>query len=332
MTDRPKASRMERQVRNLGRGLFWLSSTLLIVCMAMTGLFGWSLGTDYANKALYAVGYGATDAGGAVIMGFCGTCFAMRQRTVGVGAFLCAVVCFVISLSAIIGFQASNREALAQARERASTVGTAYLDWSKTAVTDALAADKAKGKPAQPATLVSGIQAVGDQVEKQIKMLQSGETIALPDGQAYTLGKVMGVKEADARSWSIASGSGALLLIQYFCLWAYGFARHRLEPAIAAQQVAAGIPKYSTGKLANSSSFTDADAREDLDRLLASGYVVSNISFLARRWGWPPNTTGRWLRRQPDLKIAPPGRRGQRKSVERGDNAAPALNGRAHAV
>jgi len=329
---RPKASRMEMQVRNNGRWLLWLSVTLLAICVAMTGMFGWSLGTDPANRTLYAIGYGATDVGGAVIMGFCGTCFALRQRGIGAMALLCALFCFAMSLSAIVGFQSASREASAVSREMALQASNDLMTWSKTTTTDrALTAPAAK--KGQGDLLASGITAVGEQVEKHIKRLQTGE-LAPPDPQSITMGRLLGVKDADARSWNIAAFAAVLLIIQYACLWFHGFSRHRLEPQVTAAN-SIGLSSLSRQSLAipaNPASFAEGEARNDLDRLLASGYHIDNISFLARRWSWTPHRTRRWLDRQPDIKVPPVGRRGQRKSVERGDNFLANGNGHARTI
>ncbi len=319
--------RDERQVRNLARGLFWVSAALLMACMTMTALFGWSLGTSWVNKAVFALGLASADVAGALLMNTSGACSANSEANASRGAFAVAVVCFCLTLFGVVGFQSENREATVQARERASNVSAAYLDWSKTAVTDA--ADK-KGK-GQPQAILSGIQAVGDQVKDQIRMLQSGELPAMADGQATTIARITGLKEADARSYSTAGGSVALLLIQYACLWFYGFVRQKIEPQIIARNSVgmSRMPQNADGKPAKPLIFSDFDAREDLDRLLATGYHIDNISFLARRWGWSPNRAGRWLRSQPDLKVLPPGRRGQRKSVEL---ATPHINGNGRAL
>lgn len=326
---RPKASRAEKQIRNLSRGLFWVSTGLLVVCMAMTGLFGWSIGTELSNKVALAVGYGAADAAGALFWAGSGVCFAWRARAVGVLALALGTVCFAVSLSAVVGFQANNREVIAQARERALNASSAYLDWSKTAVTESAGKGKAGG-----AHVLTGIEAVGAQVKEQIKMLNSGEIAALADGQAFTLARMLGVKEADARSWAIGGGSAALLLIQYGCLWLYGFFRHRLEPQIATWN-AVSMPRHSRHSPQSRQSFdmpsqTDAmseqEAREELDRLLATGYRIDNMAILARRFGWSAHKTARWLRAQSDIKVAPPGKRGERKAVQLLNG-----NGRAHA-
>ena len=58
---RPKASRMERQVRNLNRGLWVVSIVLLAVCMAMTGVYGWSLGATLVSAAILSGGMAALD-------------------------------------------------------------------------------------------------------------------------------------------------------------------------------------------------------------------------------------------------------------------------------
>lgn len=333
---RPAASRMEKQVRNLGRGLFWLSSTLLVVCVAMTGMYGFSLGTDPVNGALLALGFGATDIAGGLIASFCGACFAMQAKKVGFAAFLCALVCFAFSFYGVVGFQSSNRESQAQAREKASNISDEFVTWSKTQI--ASAAAKANGK-AQAELLAGGISTAGEQVSNQIKMIQRGGLPAA-DGTSTTFARVFRVDEKTARSYGISGGSAILLIVQYFCLWAYGFARHSLEPTAAAQQaMSSGISRFSNGRGGKpEGSHSHAMARSDLTELLAGGFDVSargSLSFLARRWGWPANTTGRWLRRQPDIEIGPPGTRSKRRAGVSADSGGfagiPAVNGRVHA-
>jgi len=325
-TKRPKASRAEKQVRNLGRGLFALSVILLISCVGMTALFGWGLGTDPVNRALLALGFGATDVAGGVIMGFCGACFALKSWRVGTAALACACVCFVVSLYGVIGFQSSNRETLAQARERAVKLSDDYLAWSKS--TTATAA-KGSGK-AQQDLLVTGLNAVGEQVKGQIKMLQDGSLI-VPDAQASTLSRLLPVDEATARSWGIMAGSAALLLIQYACLWFYGFLRHKLEPAVIALAAAdyRQFAASTAGNLPHPHGFTPDQARADLEILLSSGFDLSKygaVTQLARRWSWTNNRTARWLRSQSDLNVPPPAKRGPRRVA----SAPIAVNGRAH--
>lgn len=338
MTDKPKASRMERQVRNLGRGLFGLSGVLLIVCVAMTGMYGYSLGTDPVNGALLAFGFGAADIAGGLSASFCGACYALKTRKAGTLALVAAVACFAFSFYGVVGFQSTNRETLAQAREKATKISDDTMAWSRqTAITAASAlAAKATGK-SQAEILTSGIHAVGEQAEKQIKLIQSG---ALPtaDATSATLSRVFRLDEQTARSYAISGGSALLLAIQYFCLWAYGFARHSLEPAVSAQS-ALSLSQFAGDKSANFPAkprlpgFSDDEARDEFALLLRNGFRLDKYgaySFLARRFGWTPHRTIRWLRQQPGITVAPPKRR--KSPVERGESFAVALNGngRAH--
>lgn len=339
MSDQPKPSRMEQQIRNQSRGLFWVSAALLIACMTMTGLFGWSFGNSLVNKAVFAMGLGAADLGGAYLIATCGTCLASKQTGAGIGALLAALVCFVVTLTGIIGFQSENREGQAQSRERATKLADTWLDFTTSAT--AKATQDAKGKSQSQAFAV-GIESVGKAVKDQIAMLQSGELAPLVDGQATTIARLSGCQDAEkckhaeaaARSWAISGTSGALLFIQYACLWFYGFLRHRLEPILAAQNVV-GRTQFNGVKAFNSSkspAFSEESARERLDLLLAGGFQLDKYgaySFLGREFGWTTPRTIRWLERQSDLTIKAKRRR---KSVQNGDNHAPILNGRAHAV
>jgi hypothetical protein len=50
---------------------------------------------------------------------------------------------------------------------------------------------------------------------------------SVSDGQATTISRVTGWNEAQMRSWAITGTSAALLVIQYACLWFYGFLRQQ---------------------------------------------------------------------------------------------------------
>src|SRR5262249_59314387 len=54
-------TRMERQVRNQARVLFWVSALLLVTCASMTGTFGWSLGRSFYEKFIYTMGFVVAD-------------------------------------------------------------------------------------------------------------------------------------------------------------------------------------------------------------------------------------------------------------------------------
>lgn len=331
-TRRQKPSRMEKQIRNQARGLFWVSALLLVACATMTGMFGWSMGRTGIEKFVFAMGLVAADLAGAYLIATSGTCAASKEVWAARKAMMAAGVCCILTFTGIVGFQSESREGQVQSRERAIGMSDSFVEWSKTTTGTAVA--QAKGRPSE--TFVLGIKEVGKAVKDQIGMLQSGELAGVADGQATTFGRLTGMSEASTRSWAISGTSGALLFIQYACLWFYGFLRHRLEPIVAAQSLVSSS-QFSAEKaasFANHAIFTDAQARDDLTLLLRGGFQVDKYgaySYLARRFGWSPNRTIRWLRQQADVKIPPPAKRAERKTLDRGADVVPILNGHARA-
>ena len=321
MTIRQKPSRSEKNVRNLGRGALFVGVALLVVITGMTARYGWTQTPGgWEDKLGQASINGVIDIAGAVTAGMWGTFFAMRYRLAGVLVTLLTLICAAYTYQAVVGFQSTSRETLAHARTKADGLSTRYMEWATETVTKKIDGEK-PGKGKQE-TLVGGIETIGAQVRDQIKMIQSGDLV-IPDGQATTFARLLGIEETTARSGVITASSLAIIAVHYGCLFAYGFIRQRLEPAIAAQQVADGNSKYSTR---NSSGISKADARSDLDVMIAAGFDPrrrGNQALLASRWGWPPNSTGRWLREQPDLNMPPPGRRGRRPRH---------VNGNGHAI
>jgi len=295
----PKASRMERQVRNQARGLFWVSVLLLISCATMTGLFGWSQGRTLIEKAVFLIGLVGADLGGAYLMSTSGTCSANKERGAAAGAAVFAMLCMVLTFTGIIGFQSENRESQAQARERAAKVAESFVDWAKNTTGEAMALEKvkeakSKEKPTGVASAFAlGVENVGKAVEKQISMLQSGELAAVGDGQATTIARITGLREADARSWAISGTSAALLVIQYACLWYYGFLRHRIEPAVTSLNHG---PRASE----NGRHFPDSvrkvakpEAKLDIQQLVAANIELCNEE-LAARWGVSESEASKW--------------------------------------
>jgi hypothetical protein len=59
---------MERYVRNKIRGLSLVAWVLLFGCMAMTAMFGWSLGRTLVEKLVIAGALASIDLGGALLM------------------------------------------------------------------------------------------------------------------------------------------------------------------------------------------------------------------------------------------------------------------------
>jgi hypothetical protein len=64
----PKASSMERNVRGQIRGLSLVAWVLLLGCMTMTAMFGWSLGRNLVEKLVTAGALAAIDLAGALLM------------------------------------------------------------------------------------------------------------------------------------------------------------------------------------------------------------------------------------------------------------------------
>src|SRR5262252_6428445 len=120
-------TRMERQVRNQARGLFWVSALLLIACASMTGMFGWSMGRTLLDKVVYAVGLVAADLGGAYLMATSGTCSANKETRAARWAMFAAIICCALTLSGIIGFQAENRESAAESRKKVNELADGQI-------------------------------------------------------------------------------------------------------------------------------------------------------------------------------------------------------------
>lgn len=283
--------------------------------MAMTGVYGWSLGRGVLEKIIFAASLAAVDFGGFYLIRAASTYTASNELSAARWAKSGAILCCLVTVTGMVGFQSESREAQVQSRKQAAKIANDVLDWSKGLAVNAVGATKGgKDKTNSATTLEAGIEAVGRLAEQQMNKLNSGQIASVDDGQALAIARVTGLSEDTARSWYIFSLSIVLLLIQYAFGWHYGFTRHRLEPALAAQMVNLGNSRYSTGNSKNSSK-TQVEAREDLAALLQGGFdpaARGSQTFLAQRWGWPPNTTGRWLRNQPDLNMPPPGRRGRK--------------------
>ena len=86
-------TRMEKQVRNQARVLFWVSALLLVTCASMTGTFGWSLGRSFYEKFIYTMGFVVADIGGAGLMVVSGTCAANKATKAAAGAMVVAMLC-----------------------------------------------------------------------------------------------------------------------------------------------------------------------------------------------------------------------------------------------
>ena len=315
-----RRSRAERQIKNLARGLFWTSLVLLFACMTMTGAFGWSMGTDLVSKATLAFAFAACDVAGALAWQAAGVSSGRAEVKLSVLATIIGILCFAISLIGIVGFQASNRESMAQGREQARHVSNATLDWMKVTV-----AEKAVGKDRKD-ILADGLTAIASAANDQIKRLQTGELSTVADGQATTLARMLRIDEASARSWSTAGASTALLLIQYGCLGMLGFIRQKLEPGISHDEKDPSSEDEPEDRKSPKSrrltdlrpKTTERAAYEDLKRQLSAGAEIPSQVFLARRWGVSEPTVHSWIKRWGAVK--------ERASVGR-RNAITSLNG-----
>ena len=325
---RPKASRMEKQVRNWGRALLLVTLSLLVVTIGMTARYGWNTTPgDYFDKAQQATINGIVDLAGPIFAGLFGICVAHRYRLWGAILMILTLLCAGYTYQAIVGFRSSSTETLAHARSSALGLSDRYMTWATDTVTKRLSDEK--GQKGKQEALESGIAAIGQQVKDQIRLLQSGD-LAAPDGQAATFARMFNTSEANARSWTASLTAFLVVVICYGSAAACGFLRQQLEPAVVAL-AAADSRQFTGGKtgiVGKSHEFTKSAAREDLDRLLVSGGLSLSkrgvFSQLARRWGWTVNKTIRWLYDQDDLVASLP-----RKS--RTNVVALNGNGRAHA-
>ena len=310
MTLRQKPSRMEKSVRNTERGFMLAGVTLLVISMGMAGKFGWGLGHDIPSKIGFATFFVLADFVGALCMSVVGLMFAWRWWLVGVITVFAMLFCVGFSIMSVFGFQSANRAAVSASYKKSTERADDRLKWLRQ---QSVAKDLAKER-----------QSFLAEEREQYRETQKS-TEPDPDAQASGVAKMLGIEEEDAQRYLSMVGSAFILLLQFICLSLRSFLRHRVEPAIAAQQVADGNSKYSTR---NSNGFSKADARSDLDALMAGGFDPrkrGNQALLASRWGWPPNSTGRWLRDQPDLNMPPPGRRNGTKRPRH-------VNGNGHAM
>ena len=253
-------------------------------------MHAWSLGRTLVDKFVFAIGLAAADLGGAYLIQTSGTFSASNEKRAARRALFAAGVCCVLTLTGMIGFQSESREGMAQSRERAVRIVDSFITWARDTTVEAVQKDKSKGAVA----LATGIETVGKAVRDQIGMLQTGDVVPLADGQATTISRIIGISEAQTRSWSISITSGALLFIQYACLWCYGFMRHRIEPAVSA---------LTNGPLAieNDDTVRDSvrrisrsEAKSDIAQLVAAGIELCNAQ-CAERWGIPESQATKWL-------------------------------------
>ncbi len=294
-----KPTRMERSVRNQGRVLFAVSALLLITCASMTGMFGWSLGRTLFDKVLYTMGFVVADVGGAGLMAASGTFAANQAIKAAAFAMSVAILCCALTLLGIAGFQAENRESQVAARKKAMGLSDATIEWFKTVTTENTKADKPKADtkarpaPANTEAMALGFDAVGRAVREQTDRLLSGDAVASADGQSALISRMTGSTEESARSWTTAFSTLVLLIVQYSCLWFYGFMRQEIEPGVAALAHGPLGPNRS-GDFTNNVRKTDiVKARDDVIANVRAGIQLSNGEY-AERWGVAPNQVTRW--------------------------------------
>jgi hypothetical protein len=299
MTIELSATNMERQVRNQARVLFWVSALLLVTCASMTGTFGWSLGRSFYEKFIYTMGFVVADIGGAGLMAVSGTCAANKATKAAVGAMAVAMLCCILTLLGIAGFQAENRESQVAARKKAIGLADATIDWFKTVTKDLTQQGKTtKGSSSPTEAMTVGFNAVGRAVREQQDRLLSGEVTAAVDGQSALIARLTGATEETARSWTTAFTTIALLVIQYSCLWYYGFLRHKIEPAVGALvhgPIGARTPVKSGQLRDNVAKATFEQARQDVATNVNAGIELCNREY-ADRWGTSETKACRWVK------------------------------------
>ena len=283
------SSRVERQTRNLTRGLFWISLLLLGVTMVMTGKFGWDSGTSVENKALNAIGHGAVDIVGALLITGSAVCIAWRYFTAGVIVFVFACVCIGISGLGVFGFLSSNRIAVSKTAAKAEKVDSDQLEWlrNQTVVKG--------GSAAQRDTFLG-------EIKGQLRELKSGHVTA-PDAQTEELAAAVGWTKEEMNRVLTGISAGSILFAQFACLWLYGFLRHRIEPDIETHNSSVASSSGTSGAdpLGNngrtrfkSVPFDEGRALRDLqDRLARGEHPIAKD--LAQSWQRPKNTVSTWI-------------------------------------
>jgi hypothetical protein len=318
-------TRMERQVRNQARVLFWVSAVLLVTCASMTG---WSLGRTLYDKFIYTMGFVVADIGGAGLMAVSGTCAANKATKAAIGAMAVAILCCTLTLLGIAGFQAENRQSQVAARKKAIGLADATIEWFKTVTKENTQAKAAKGATNTEA-MALGFDAVGKAVRDQQDRLLSGEIASAVDGQSALIARLTGATEETARSWTTAFTTIALLVIQYSCLWYYGFLRHKIEPAVGAlanRPVEPRPPIKSRQFRDNVAKATFEQARQDVEANVNAGIELCNREY-AGRWGISESKACKWAKHMVREGIAVQRWRGQRKVLVKGRKGLHLLNG-----
>jgi hypothetical protein len=192
-----------------------------------------------------------------------------------------------LTLAGVLGFQSENREGTVQARERALKLGEGQIEWYRSLTAENTQA-RGKNGTANVNAMALGFEAVGKAVKEQIDRLQNGEVPATVDGQALTVARVLGTSEEKARSWLTTLTAGALLFIQYSCLWFYGFLRHKIEPAVGALVHGPLGPRKPGHFTDNVGKIDIQKARQGIVANVTAGIALSNGDY-ARRWGVSPS-------------------------------------------
>jgi hypothetical protein len=248
------------------------------------------------DKIIYMMGFVVADVGGAGLMATSGICAANKAFRAATGAMIVAVICCTLTLLGIAGFQAENRESQVAARKRALGLSDQTIEWFKSITTESAqpkgkGTDTSQSKKAAAASnvdaLALGFEAVGHAVREQQDRLLSGEIAASSDGQSALLARLTGASEESARSWTTAFTAIALLIIQYSCLWYYGFLRQKIEPfvgALAHGPIGPRPPVKSGQFRDNVARATFEQARQDVEANVNAGIELCNRQY-ADRWG-----------------------------------------------
>jgi hypothetical protein len=174
-----------------------------------------------------------------------------------------------------------------------------------------------------------GFDAVGRAVREQQDRLLSGDVTAAADGQSALIARLTGATEETARSWTTAFTTIALLVIQYSCLWYYGFLRHKIEPAVGAlaHGPIGARPPVKSGQLRdNVAKTTFEQARQDVEANVNLGIELCNRQY-AERWGISESKACKWAKHMVRGGVAEQQWRGQRKVLVKSSKGLRVLNG-----
>jgi hypothetical protein len=243
--------------------------------IAMTTKFSWGLGVDLFDKVIIAGTSAAIDLAAALLLATSGGAFGRRSRILGVCTLAAAVVLTSGSALTIFGYQSSNRTGVAKQRELVAKLDAEQLDWYR----------------GQTVASSKGVkQLFLNEVKQQAEAVKHSNAL-VPDSQALDLAEAFSMPEDSVRRWLTIGVSGMVLFAQFACLWLSRFLHYSTRRSMD-----------SLTENSDCSQWSRVDAMADLSRLIASGYRVDNISFLAKRWGWTHPRTRRLLDDQ-DVKV-----------------------------